>query len=137
MQFNNNFNSSETHNNYIIDFPNPIPNWISSNVIVEDLVSNSKHISEYIGDSNKNRRSTLATAVAHAFLKMLFLDNFFHSDLHPGNILVSPTESNSKDEYKVTFLDAGLAFSLEPNDLKNLKDLFLAVVLDDGETVGN
>ena len=35
------------------------------------------------------------------------------------------------------FMDAGIAVSLEPNDRRNLRDLFKAVVLNDGYAAGS
>jgi aarF domain-containing kinase len=66
---------------------------------------------------------------------MMFIDNFVHSDLHPGNVLVQTT-SNPKDGYKIVFLDAGIVTKLKDRDLQNLKDLFKAVILNDGERAG-
>ncbi len=59
---------------------------------------------------------------------------------HPTrNVLVraSSKKSNPTEEkYTIIFLDAGLATSLEPNDRKNLCDLFRAIVLNDGYIAG-
>ena len=58
------------------------------------------------------------------------------------NVLVRATPSKSKHkpeqyDYTIIFLDAGIATSLQSNDSKNLKDLFRAVVLNDGYTAGS
>ena len=42
----------------------------------------------------------------------------------------------NKTKFTIIFLDAGIATSLQPNDRKNLRDLFKAVVLNDGFTAG-
>lgn len=79
---------------------------------------------------------------------MIFIDNFVHCDLHPGNIMVvqetttKDKSSNGQSSFvvedpKIVFLDTGMAHSLNSNDLKNLRDLFKAVVVNDGETAGN
>ena len=60
---------------------------------------------------------------------MVFVDNFIHCDLHPGNVLV-------KDDGKVVFIDAGIVTELSATDAKNLKDLFRCVVLNDGKKAG-
>ena len=39
-------------------------------------------------DADMLRRRQIADIGIAAFLKMLFVDNFVHGDLHPGNILV-------------------------------------------------
>jgi len=58
---------------------------------------------------------------------------------HQSNVLVraTPNESNPKQfKYNIIFIDAGIATSLQPNDRKNLHDLFKAIVLNDGYTAG-
>jgi len=84
----------------------------------------------------KERRALAGTFVRSA-LKMVFTDNFVHSDLHPGNVFVREEKTKRNEtKYMITFLDAGIATSLQPNDRKNLRDLFKAVVLNDGYTAG-
>jgi len=58
------------------------------------------------------------------------------------NVLVRATPSKSKHkpeqyDYTIIFLDAGIATSLQTNDRMNLRDLFRAVVLNDGYTAGS
>ena len=49
----------------------------------------------------------------------------------------TPSQANpNRVNYTINFLDAGIATSLKPNDRKNLRDLFKAVVLNDGFTAG-
>jgi len=84
---------------------------------------------------------------------MIFLDNFVHGDLHPGNVLVkidrvpvstpawSPFNTRQHEEEiivkrSIVFLDAGIAISLSKNDQRNLIDLFRAVVFNDGNRAG-
>jgi aarF domain-containing kinase len=83
---------------------------------------------------------------------MLFKDNFVHCDLHAGNVFVKTTtttttitspgkeqlerERITTQHYTIIFLDAGIATSLSPQGQANLRDLFRAVVLNDGETAG-
>ena len=74
---------------------------------------------------------------------MLFCDVFLSTDrslLCPQrNVLVRSTPSRfnpNENKLSIIFLDAGIATSLEPSDKKNLKDLFKAVVLNDGYSAG-
>jgi predicted unusual protein kinase regulating ubiquinone biosynthesis (AarF/ABC1/UbiB family) len=60
---------------------------------------------------------------------MVFLNNLIHCDLHPGNILVTPSN-------KLVFLDAGIAARLGEEDQRNLRDLFRAVVMNEGKEAG-
>ena len=81
-----------------------------------------------------------------------------HSDLHPGNVLVKTTtvpkaqgddwwkfstfggsSERSKDEVmkrSIVFLDAGISTSLSPDDQRNLRDLFKAIIFNEGNQAG-
>jgi aarF domain-containing kinase len=69
-----------------IIFPQPIDGWTSSEVIVEDYVHEAAPISDFLFDSSPEGmkvRKELAGPLLRAFLKMVFMDNFIHGDLHP------------------------------------------------------
>lgn len=126
-----------------IVFPRPEEGWVSERVLVEDFMDGAVSISAYLlDDSEAGRkiRKKLAGPLLRAFLKMVFTDNFLHSDLHPGNVLVKATKSSKnplRTNYTLVFLDAGISTSLRPNDRKNLKDLFRAIVMNDGYKAGS
>ncbi|XP_012877015.1 PREDICTED: uncharacterized aarF domain-containing protein kinase 2 [Dipodomys ordii] len=91
-------------------------------------------------------------------LKMIFVDNFVHGDLHPGNILVqgadglSPSQEEQLQQVEVgdtltvamvpglrplrlVLLDAGIVSELQASDLSNFRAVFLAVVMGQGQKV--
>jgi aarF domain-containing kinase len=147
-------------------FPRPVEGWISHNVLVEELFgNNSRSIADYINDGSTEGhkvRKELAGPLLRAFLKMVFLDNFVHCDLHAGNVLVLestvPHEPSFAESWwgwggskttdaepslqavdikrTIVFLDAGIAVSLNPEDRKNLRDLFRAVIMNKGDEAG-
>jgi aarF domain-containing kinase len=80
---------------------------------------------------------------------MVFVDNFVHSDLHAGNILVRINHDSTHTgrikqsapraqdaNFTIYLLDAGIATQLTPRGRQNLKDLFKAVILNEGEKAG-
>ena len=62
-------------------------------------------------------------------IHQVFQDNLWHGDLHPGNLLVTPSG-------QLAVLDSGITCSLSNEDRANLIDTFRAVVLSDGARVG-
>lgn len=131
-KFRSNFACSDA-----IEFPQPAEGFVTEHVLVEDHV-NAKPISSYLTDETLDGlevRKRLAGPLLRAFLKMVFIDNFVHADLHPGNVLVREVP-DQEEMYTIVFIDAGIAMSLNPNDQQNLLDLFKAVVLNDGYNAG-
>ena len=135
----------------MITFPRPEPGWISERVLVEDHKGEDAiPISRLLDDDDSAeglevRSRRLARPLLGTFLKMVFVDNFVHGDLQPGNVLmraaVAPVveggnlkqqRQRAATDYTIIFLDAGIVVSLEPNDRRNLQDLSKAVVLNDG-----
>ena len=98
-------------------FPKPILELCSEQVLVESF-EHGISIGTLIQDLDStpiDSRKRLAAKGVDMFLKMVFLHNFVHCDLHPGNILVS-----SNDE-KLIILDPGLTASLSNKDMRNFR----------------
>ena len=85
--------TSRAKNPPTIEFPKPEEGWISEKVLVEDHAGDDAvPISRYLADDSPARleaRRKLAKPLLRAFLKMVFVDNFVHADLHPGSVTFS------------------------------------------------
>jgi len=57
------------------------------------------------------------------FFKQVFRDNFFHADMHPGNIIVDTTNPTSPSYLAIDF---GIVGCLTPEDQRYLAENFLA-----------
>ncbi|MCH1932682.1 AarF/UbiB family protein, partial [Shewanella sp. A25] len=57
------------------------------------------------------------------FFTQVFRDNFFHADMHPGNIFVS--RENPQDPHYIG-LDCGIMGTLSDTDTRYLAENFLA-----------
>jgi len=62
--------------------------------------------------------------------QMLFLDNFMHGDLHPGNVLI-----NGKDR-KFILLDAGIATEYSDTDHELIVNILSSFIRADGRKAG-
>ena len=66
----------------------------------------------------------LAEYGIEVFFTQVFRDNFFHADMHPGNIFVGPAEDGKPAVVKV--IDFGIVCSLTEFDQRYLADNFIA-----------
>ncbi len=71
-------------------------------------------------DTNIKR---LAENGVHIFFTQVFRHNFFHADMHPGNIFVILSDP---ERPKYAAVDFGIVGSLEPDDKRYLAENFLA-----------
>ncbi|ELW68845.1 Putative aarF domain-containing protein kinase 2 [Tupaia chinensis] len=88
----------------------------------------------------------------------IFVDNFVHADLHPGNILVQGADGLPRSReaqlqqvdvcdtlvvavtpalrpLRLVLLDAGIVAELQAADLRNFRAVFMAVVMGQGQRV--
>ncbi|CAM9623866.1 unnamed protein product [Discosporangium mesarthrocarpum] len=126
MEFRRNFNGQPE-----IGFPCPIYPWVSEHALVETL-EEGEPVSNFFEHPDA---AGLARVGLEAFLKMVFVDNFVHADLHPGNILIAPPAGRGGGR-RMVFLDAGIVCRLGEEDRRNFVDLFHAVVIGDGKGAG-
>nr|XP_008169346.1 uncharacterized aarF domain-containing protein kinase 2 isoform X4 [Chrysemys picta bellii] len=141
-----------------VKFPTPLRPFVTRNILVETF-EESQPISQYLHvDISSELRKRLAKMGIDMLLKMVFVDNFVHGDLHPGNILVQGTahfSTGRKDQTSIVdmcdtlivevrpspcplrlmLLDAGIVAELQGADLQNFKAVFTAVVQGQGERV--
>jgi ubiquinone biosynthesis protein len=71
-------------------------------------------------------RQALASMILHNYLKQIFVDNFFHADPHPGNILLL-------DQGQIGCLDFGAMGRLDRATRRQMLHLFHAVVNAEAE----
>ncbi len=65
----------------------------------------------------------LAERGVEIFFKQVFRDNFFHADMHPGNIFV---DASNPERPRYIGVDFGIVGSLNPSDQRYLAENFLA-----------
>ncbi|XP_004677272.1 PREDICTED: uncharacterized aarF domain-containing protein kinase 2 [Condylura cristata] len=141
-----------------VKFPTPLRPFVTRDVLVETY-EESVPVSSYqqagIPDALKRKIARLGI---NMLLKMIFVDNFVHADLHPGNILVQgaggPAQSQearlqqvgagdalggavpaARLPLRLVLLDAGIVAELQAADLRNFRAVFTAVALGQGQKV--
>lgn len=98
MKFDQNFK-----NNLFINFPKPY--YSNRNLLVEEFI-NGISMSTFL-ELNKSNDNEIFKRISDdmidSFLQMLILNNFIHSDLHPGNIFIRFIKTNEmRNELKST-----------------------------------
>ncbi len=121
-------NASQLRRNFIEQERYFVPeiNWklTRRNVLAMERVTGiSVRDVEALKEANVDLR-WLAEYGVEVFFTQVFRDNFFHADMHPGNIFVGPAEGNHLDTVKV--IDFGIMCSLTEFDQRYLADNFLA-----------
>ncbi|KAF8711984.1 ABC protein, partial [Rhizoctonia solani] len=83
-------------------FPRPLVNWSTDEVLVEEYADAVplKYFLRHGGGPFDHRIANLGL---DAFLNMLLLDNFVHSDLHPGNIMIKFYKPSTRDMFFTFF----------------------------------
>ncbi|XP_042746351.1 uncharacterized aarF domain-containing protein kinase 2 [Lagopus leucura] len=141
-----------------VKFPTPVRPLVTADVLVETF-EESEPISHYLHTEVATElRQRLAKMGMDMLLKMVFVDNFVHADLHPGNILVQGracVSSGCKEQTAIVdvcdtlvlevqppfrqlclvLLDAGIVAELQSADMQNFRAVFTAVVQGQGEKV--
>ncbi|XP_057182926.1 uncharacterized aarF domain-containing protein kinase 2 [Triplophysa rosa] len=139
-----------------VKFPTPLRPFVTRSVLVETYEESepiSKYLSPEVPAAVKRRIARMGVGL---LLKMVFVDNFVHGDLHPGNILVQMGGGEEPQDrvtltdlwdtvvvsvrssgplLQLVLLDAGIVAQLSEEDQRNFRAVFTAVVLKRGERV--
>ncbi|KAH9948181.1 hypothetical protein B0H21DRAFT_821190 [Amylocystis lapponica] len=70
-----------------VTFPRPLRVWSTPDLLVEEF-ENALPLEAFLKNGGGPYNDSLAEVGLDTFLNMLLLDNFVHSDLHPGNIMI-------------------------------------------------
>ncbi|KAK3884301.1 hypothetical protein Pcinc_011419 [Petrolisthes cinctipes] len=148
-----------------IKFPRPLRPYVTRKVLVETYEEGDPMTDILYAppeEASPQLKKDLAQIGVDALLKMVFVDNLVHGDLHPGNILVQNNNNNDDTHTTTTrmmmvdvgcdtmvmdvvpdpnplrlcILDCGIVSRLTRPDLDNLRAVFKQVVLGDGVSVG-
>ena len=113
-----------------VTFPKPIQEFTTSQVLIETFIDGTP-IMNYTA-APAHERELLARIGLQTTLKMIFLNDFLHGDLHPGNILVSGTYPNMQ----LHLLDCGIVLEMGPDQHVNLVKVLGAFTRRNGRLAG-
>ena len=127
-----------------IQFPTVFLDHCTRDILVESYEAGIP-LGDIINYGSSKLKKRACDLGIKAFLKMLFLDNFIHGDLHPGNVIFQPAEPGASlielnrsgnTQGKLLLLDCGLVAQLGPRDERNFLDLMHAVITGKSMEVG-
>eukprot|EP00980_Cylindrotheca_fusiformis_P001409 scaffold345_cov134-Cylindrotheca_fusiformis.AAC.20 len=126
-RFNGNFANDDQ-----VRFPEPVNDLTSRQVLVETFCEGVPILEYTKPGTPKQEREQLALLGLKTTLKMIFLHDFVHGDLHPGNILVSGKFPN----LVMNLLDCGLVLEMGPDQHINLVRVLGAFTRKNGRLAG-
>jgi ubiquinone biosynthesis protein len=109
-----------------IVFPDIYRELSTESVLCMEFLDGLKPSDQRVQDLSQTDREKLVSLGAHAIIKMLYDDGFFHADLHPGNLLILPGP-------KVGFIDLGMVGRFDDKTRRYLLYYFYALVSGDVE----
>ncbi|XP_032131699.1 uncharacterized aarF domain-containing protein kinase 2 isoform X1 [Sapajus apella] len=141
-----------------VKFPTPLRPFVTREVLVETYEESVPVSSYQQAGIPVDLKRKIARLGINMLLKMIFVDNFVHADLHPGNILVQGADGlflsqeaqlqqadvcdslvvampSALCPLRLVLLDAGIVAELQAPDLKNFRAVFMAVVMGQGQRV--
>ena len=82
-------------------------------------------------------RGEVAKRLLDVYLKQIFEDGFVHADPHPGNLFVTPLDSDadSPRRWRLTFVDFGMTARVPDNIRAGLREMLIGVGTKDAGRV--
>jgi ubiquinone biosynthesis protein len=108
----------------IIVIPSIHWQWVSERVCVQEWIDGIPGRDLAAVDQAGLDRKVLARRGAHAVLKMILEDGFFHADPHPGNVFYLPGN-------RIAFIDFGMMGRITEERREQLIRLLLGLVQDE------
>mmetsp|Transcript_20209 Transcript_20209/g.58440 ORF Transcript_20209/g.58440 Transcript_20209/m.58440 type:complete len:550 (-) Transcript_20209:420-2069(-) len=118
-----------------VTFPTPLQDLTTRQVLVESFV-HGVPIMEFHKKSSKEDSQELATIGLETVMKMIFMHDFVHGDLHPGNILIDRNTEARGKPLRMNMIDCGLVVEMGESDHVNLVKILGALVKKDGLLAG-
>ncbi len=112
----------------IIEIPRVYWQWTGERICVQEYISGIPGRQLKAVDEAGLNRKLLARRGAHAVLKMIVEDGFFHADPHPGNVFYLP-------DNRIAFIDFGMVGRLTEELREQLIHFLLGLVRHDPRKV--
>jgi len=120
-----------------VSFPAPVDELTTQNVLVESYI-HGMTVPEFGKEHNSSKaeREDLAVVGFQTVMKMIFLHDFIHGDLHPGNILINRNTTVRGNPIQMNLIDCGLVVEMGRVEHANLVQILGSLVKLDGKKAG-
>lgn len=102
-----------TQQNPTVKIPRVMWKYCYKNMLVTEFVAGIEVYNQTALLAQKANQKKIAQNILMLFLDQTFKDNFFHADMHPGNIII---DCESPDQPVVQLVDFGIVGSLTETD---------------------
>ncbi|MAG60344.1 hypothetical protein CL619_01015 [archaeon] len=117
-----------------VHIPKIYPKLSNEKILVIEFIEGEHLLEERSLKQNREVIKKLTDAV----FKQLFVDGFFHADLHPGNIFVIPNNIHKRNSsLKIAFLDFGIVGYIDSVLKDQIAELFVALISGSLEKTAN
>ena len=113
--FRKHFEGSKT-----VVIPKVYSDYSTKKVLTMEYIDGDR-LSDLLRLKKKFNRKKVIENIANAIMKQIYLDGFFHADLHPGNLII--LKGN-----KIAFLDFGIVGEINEVMKKRVVDMLVALV---------
>ncbi len=122
-RFSQNFESEEK-----VHFPKVFWEFTGRRILTMSYVDGIKLSDLNALDEASLDKKTIALLGARAFMKMVFIDGFFHGDIHGGNVFAVDGDS-------IGIIDCGVSGHMDPRLVAEVASLFTSLIARDFESV--
>lgn len=123
------FNKNFLNNERVI-FPQPFPEFSGKQILTMQQIKGATIFDIDKKDTAFKEKNNLGYIGAQIYLDMIFRDNFFHADPHPGNFFIMQDGS-------IGIIDCGMVGRLEESNREKIEELIIAIVEKDTENIKN
>lgn len=102
----------------------------TKDVLIETFCD-GQPIMEFIRKNTADKKllTKMCEGAIEAVCRMIFLDNFVHGDLHPGNVMIT-------DDLKFVLLDVGIVVENSDDDHRLISNVLASFIRHDGRSAG-
>lgn len=110
-----------------VKFPIIYEEFLGEKVLVMENIQGTRFSSSHSLPEDFDQEKMIQV-ILNSYLKMVFIDGYFHGDLHAGNMFLLPKN-------RLGLIDFGIVGRLNPKERSSIRNMLLALALEDYEAL--